>query len=47
MVLSLQVAPALLQPHSSDQGNYLCLIRDVLKAAEFGTEAEATDAELE
>jgi hypothetical protein len=28
-------------------GNYRCLIRDVLKAAEFGTEAEAIDAELE
>ena len=29
------------------EGNYRCLIRDVLKAAEFGTEAEAIDAELE
>ena len=29
------------------EGNYRYLIRDVLKAAEFGTEAEAIDAELE
>ncbi len=47
MLLSLQVAPALLQPDSFDEGNYRCLTRDVFKAAEFGAEAEAIDAELE
>src|SRR5260370_42430949 len=47
MLLSLQVAPALLQPDSFDEGNYRCLTRDVFKAAEFGAEAEAMDAELE
>jgi len=29
------------------EGNYRCLIRDVLKAAEVGAEAEASDTELE
>jgi hypothetical protein len=47
MLLSLQVAPALLQHDSFDEGNYPCLIREVHKAAEFGAEAEAIDAELE
>jgi hypothetical protein len=43
----LQVAPALLQPHSFEEGNWRRLIRDIFKAAEFGAKAEALDAELE
>ena len=47
MLLSLQVAPALLQLHSFEEGDWRRLILDIFKAAEFGAEAEAIDAELE
>jgi hypothetical protein len=47
MLLSLQVAPALLQLHSFEEGNWRRLIRDIFKAAEVAAEAEAIDTELE
>ncbi len=47
MLLSLQVARALLQPHSFYGGQLPTLNPDVLNDTEVGTEAEAIDAELE
>jgi hypothetical protein len=47
MLLSLQVGRALLQPDSICGGKLPALYPDVLKAAEFGAEAETIDAELE
>jgi len=47
MFLRLQAAPALLQPHSYLQMELPALTPALLKAAEFGAEAEAIDAELE
>jgi hypothetical protein len=47
MVLSLQVARALLQPRSFHRAKLPSLNADALKTTEFGAEAEAIDAELE